>query len=54
MGKTAKKRTENYKKHVGQVPGALSLYREKIGKNLHIECFDYTKDKIEETSTIKY
>lgn len=49
MGKTAKKRTENYKKHVGQVPGALVYTGKKSGKNLHIESFDYTKDKIEET-----
>jgi magnesium transporter len=44
-----KKRTQNYKKHVGQVPGALVYTGEKSSKKLLIESFDYSKDKIEET-----
>jgi magnesium transporter len=45
----AKKRTENYKKHVGQVPGTLIYTGKKSDKDFHIECFDYTHDKIEES-----
>lgn len=44
-----KKRTHNYKKHVGQVPGTLVYTGEKTNKKLHIESFDYNKEKIEET-----
>ena len=44
-----KKRTENYKKHVGQVPGTLVYTGKKSDKKLVIESFDYSKDEIEET-----
>lgn len=44
-----KKRTENYKKHVGQVPGTLVYTGKKSHKKLHIESFDYNKEKVEET-----
>jgi magnesium transporter len=47
--KQAKKRTQNYKKHLGQVPGTLIYTGKKSDKNFHVECFDYTKDTIEET-----
>jgi len=45
----AKKRTENYKKYVGQVPGTLIYTGKKSDKDFHIECFDYTNDSIEES-----
>ena len=48
----SKRRTENYKKHVGQVPGALVYTGQKTNKKLHIESFDYHKDKVEETVII--
>ncbi|TCK64860.1 magnesium transporter [Winogradskyella wandonensis] len=44
-----KKRTENYKKHVGQVPGSVIYTGKKTNKKLHIHSFDYTKESIEET-----
>ncbi|SHH68813.1 magnesium/cobalt transporter CorA [Winogradskyella jejuensis] len=44
-----KKRTENYKKHVGQVPGSVIYTGKKTNKKLHIHSFDYTKENIEET-----
>jgi len=44
-----KKRTEDYKKHVGQVPGTLVYTGKKSDKNFHVECFDYTKQSIEES-----
>lgn len=46
--KKKKKRTQNYKKHIGQVPGTLVYTGEKSGK-LIIESFDYNKDSVEET-----
>jgi magnesium transporter len=46
--KAAKKRTQNYKKHVGQVPGTLVYTGEKSGNKLHIQSFDYNKDSAEE------
>jgi magnesium transporter len=45
----AKKRTEEYKKHIGQVPGTLIYTGKKSNKNFQVECFDYTKDYIQET-----
>jgi len=47
--RSAKKRTEDYKKHVGQVPGTLVYTGKKSDKNFHVECFDYTKQSIEES-----
>ena len=47
--KAAKKRTQNYKKHIGQVPGTLVYTGEKSGTQLQIQSFDYTKDTVEET-----
>ena len=44
-----KKRTEDYKKHIGQIPGTLIYTGKKSDKNFHVECFDYTKDNIEES-----
>jgi len=44
MGKT---RTRKYKKHVGQIPGAIVYTGEKSSK-LFIESFDYTAETIEE------
>ncbi|WP_179346487.1 magnesium/cobalt transporter CorA [Winogradskyella ursingii] len=51
--KFKKKRTENYKKHIGQVPGTLVYTGKKSDKALHIESFDYSKDEIEETVLLK-
>ena len=50
--KRAKKRTQDYKKHLGQIPGTLIYTGKKSDKNFHVECFDYTKDTIEETVLI--
>lgn len=47
--RAAKKRTQNHKKHIGQVPGTLIYTGKKHDKELHIESIDYTKDTIEET-----
>lgn len=44
-----KKRTEDYKKHIGQIPGTLVYTGKKSGKELRIESFDYTKNTVEET-----
>ena len=49
LKRKAKKRTEHYKKHVGKAPGTLIYTGKKSDKNLHIECFDYTKDSINES-----
>ncbi|MBV7267697.1 magnesium/cobalt transporter CorA [Winogradskyella luteola] len=47
--KTRKKRTEESKKHIGQVPGTLIYTGKKSDKDFHVECFDYTKDNVEES-----
>lgn len=47
--KTAKKRTQNYKKHIGQAPGTLIYTGKKTDKKLHIEAFDYTKESLIES-----
>ncbi|WP_439151766.1 magnesium/cobalt transporter CorA [Winogradskyella sp.] len=47
--KRAKKRTQEYKKHVGQVPGTLVYTGKKSDKEFQVECFDYTKESAEET-----
>jgi magnesium transporter len=44
-----KKRTQNYKKHIGQIPGTLIYTGKKEHKKLHIESFDYNKENVEET-----
>ncbi|NRD19897.1 magnesium/cobalt transporter CorA [Winogradskyella eckloniae] len=44
LKRKVKKRTEHYKKHVGQVPGTLIYTGEKSDKEFYIEAFDYTKD----------
>ena len=44
-----KKRTQESKKHIGQVPGTLIYTGQKSDKDFHVECFDYTKDHIEES-----
>jgi len=46
-----KKRTSKYKKHVGQIPGALVYTGDKSSK-LFIESFDYTPNTIEEKELI--
>jgi magnesium transporter len=46
--KTAKKRTHNYKKHIGKAPGTLVYTGKKTEKQLQIESFDYTKDTLTE------
>lgn len=48
MKKIKKKRTQNYKKHIGQVPGTLIYTGTKSGSDIFIQSFDYTKDTIKE------
>jgi len=43
----AKKRTTKFKKHVGQIPGAL-VYTGNKSSKLFIESFDYNSDYVEE------
>jgi magnesium transporter len=45
----SKKRTQEYRKQIGQVPGTLVYTGKKSDKDFHVECFDYTKDYIQET-----
>ncbi|MCA0131864.1 magnesium/cobalt transporter CorA [Winogradskyella alexanderae] len=47
--RTRKKRTQESKKHIGQVPGTLIYTGKKSDKDFHVECFDYTKEHIEES-----
>ncbi|MBT8243853.1 MAG: magnesium/cobalt transporter CorA [Winogradskyella sp.] len=47
-----KKRTKDFQKHIGQVPGTLIYTGKKSDKDFHVECFDYTKDTIEESALI--
>ncbi len=49
MKKRAKKRTQDYKQHIGQIPGTLIYTGNKSDKDFHVECFDYTKESIEES-----
>ena len=44
----AKKRTTRYKKHIGQIPGAIIYTGEKTTQKLFIESFDYTENAITE------
>ena len=48
MRRAKKKRTQNYKKHIGQVPGTLIYTGKKSGNEILIQSFDYTKDSFEE------
>ena len=43
-----KKRTTKYKKHIGQIPGAIIYTGEKTSQKLFIESFDYTETFITE------
>ncbi len=47
--KAKKKRTQDYIKHVGQIPGTLIYTGKKSDKDFQVECFDYTKESIEES-----
>ncbi|WP_339624782.1 magnesium/cobalt transporter CorA [uncultured Winogradskyella sp.] len=49
MKQPKKVRTDNYKHYIGKVPGTLVYTGKKSDKNLHVECFDYTKETIEES-----
>ncbi|GGH44187.1 magnesium transporter [Mangrovimonas yunxiaonensis] len=44
----AKKRTSKYKKHVGQVPGAIVYTGDKVSEKLFIESFDYNPQQVVE------
>ena len=46
--KRQKKRTQNYKKHLGQIPGALVYTGKKEDVKLHLHSFDYTDNDIHE------
>lgn len=48
MKRLKKKRTQNYKKHIGQVPGTLIYTGTKSGSEILIQSFDYTKDTVDE------
>lgn len=48
--KTEKKRTHNYKKHIGKAPGTLVYTGKKAEKKLIIESFDYTKEALTENT----
>ena len=43
-----KKRTSKYKKHVGQVPGAMVYTGEKTSQKLFIDSFDYNSEFVKE------
>jgi magnesium transporter len=47
--KRIKKRTQEHQKHIGQVPGTLVYTGKKSDKDFHVECFDFTKNTIEES-----
>ncbi|WP_411895496.1 magnesium/cobalt transporter CorA [Winogradskyella sp. A2] len=47
-----KTRTHKHKKHTGQIPGTLVYTGEKSDKEFYVECFDYTKETIEESILI--
>lgn len=51
--KVVKKRTQHYKKHVGQVPGTLIYTGKKSGSKLQIQSFDYTNDTFEEATLLR-
>ncbi|WP_299523886.1 magnesium/cobalt transporter CorA [Winogradskyella sp.] len=46
--RATKKRTQDYVKHIGQVPGTLIYTGKKSDKDFQVECFDYTKENVEE------
>lgn len=49
----SKKRTQNFQKQIGQIPGAMIYTGQKSDKEFTIECFDYNKDNIEEVNISK-
>lgn len=44
-----KKRTQKYQKKIGQIRRTLVYTGEKSDKKFNVQCFDYTKDNIEES-----
>ena len=44
-----KKLIQKYQKQIGQIPGTLVYTGEKSDKKFNVQCFDYTKDNIEES-----
>ncbi|MBN2868545.1 MAG: magnesium/cobalt transporter CorA [Flavobacteriaceae bacterium] len=46
--KKQKKRTQNYKKHLGQIPGALVYTGQKESTKLHLQAFDYNENSFNE------
>lgn len=44
-----KQKLSEHIKHIGQVPGTLIYTGKKSDKDFHVECFDYTKENIEES-----
>ena len=46
--KRQKKRTQNYSKQIGQVPGALVYTGNKSDNKLHLHAFDYNDDEYKE------
>ncbi|RAJ16937.1 magnesium/cobalt transporter CorA [Olleya aquimaris] len=46
--KKQKKRTQHYKKQIGQIPGALIYTGAKQNKALHLHVFDYSEDDFKE------
>ena len=47
--KTSQKHTQDYVKHIGQIPGTLIYTGKKSDKDFQVECFDYTKENVEES-----
>lgn len=52
MNKKSNKRNQQSQKHVGQIPGTLIYTGKKSDKDFHVECFDFTKQNIEESALI--
>ncbi|MDO1500374.1 magnesium/cobalt transporter CorA [Winogradskyella maritima] len=50
--KTSRKKTDDAKKHIGQVPGTLIYTGKKDKVLLKIDSFDYNTDRLEETQII--
>ncbi|MFD1064344.1 magnesium/cobalt transporter CorA [Winogradskyella litorisediminis] len=50
--KRKKTRTKEAQKYVGQIPGTLIYTGQKANKNFIVECFDYTKNNIQETALV--
>jgi magnesium transporter len=47
--KNRKTETQDYVKHIGKVPGTLIYTGKKSDKEFQVECFDYTKENVEES-----